>query len=526
MASAPREIELKLEVDPRDLGRIRRRLTQLSVTKPVARTLVSTYFDTATWALYRKHVSFRVRRIGRHYVQTIKSGAGGPTAGLYDRGEWEHSIRGPQPELSRTADTPLGPLLRKGLAASLRPVFKTRIHRTEYRLVNSAAVITADVDHGTVRARSRQCGVCELELELSRGAPAALFKVAAVLGEVAPMHLSVNTKHDRGYELLTRKGGTANASADSVLAPATATAGGAFQTIARACLQQIVANAKAVRAHDSDALHRMRVALRRLRAAIAVFSEVVRDKQSEKIKSELHWIEGALGPARDLDVFIADVAGPLHARHSHNRGLKRAYRNLKQRRALLYTQVDASLQSERFRHLELELARWIEAGLWVTTQADSVRRRRNQPVKRLAAKAIARRRKKLRKAGSRLAELSTRDRHKLRIRVKKLRYTVEFFSALFPSRKCAKRCRDSLSALVDLQDSLGALNDLVKQRVLSAQGTGATTRPESVLMVAKSTPKLLAASEGLPSQSARRVHLLRRAERAFKRFCDVKPFWK
>ena len=71
----PREIELKLEVDPKDVARLKRRLSQLSVTKPLARTLVSAYFDTARWVLREHRLSLRVRRIGHQYVQTVKSAA-------------------------------------------------------------------------------------------------------------------------------------------------------------------------------------------------------------------------------------------------------------------------------------------------------------------------------------------------------------------------------------------------------------------------------------------------------------------
>ena len=55
----------------------------------------------------------------------------------------------------------------------------------------------------------------------------------------------------------------------------------------------------------------MRVGLRRLRAAIAIFSKVVADTEQDRIKGELKWITTELGPARDLDVFAADVLKPL-----------------------------------------------------------------------------------------------------------------------------------------------------------------------------------------------------------------------
>ncbi len=225
-------------------------------------------------------------------------------------------------------------------------------------------------------------------------------------------------------------------------------------------------------------------------------------------------------------MFIADVVGPLHRRHGHEREVSRVCNNFARRRRLLYKHVAAALQSKRFRQLELNLARWIELGPWLTSGTPAVCSRRNQPVIRLAAKAIARRRKKLKKAGRHMAELNRTERHKLRIRAKKLRYAIEFFSALFPERKHAKRCRNALSALVDLQDSLGALNDLGKQRVLSGHGTaGAATGGDSLTETAP-LPKALAAGVSQRTQGAHVAQLLRKVESAFDQFCAVKPFWK
>src|SRR5689334_19236401 len=122
----PREIELKLEMKPTDAARIQSRLNHLCGRKPRSQTLVSVYFDTPHWTLHEHGLSLRVRRIGRRYVQTVKS-VGGPMAGLYDRAEWEHEIRGPHPDLSWTTKTALGPLQGENVVKTLRPVFYTRI---------------------------------------------------------------------------------------------------------------------------------------------------------------------------------------------------------------------------------------------------------------------------------------------------------------------------------------------------------------------------------------------------------------
>ena len=96
-------------------------------------------------------------------------------------------------------------------------------------------------------------------------------------------------------------------------------AGEAFRAIARNCLRQIIANEPVMCAGRAEGLHQMRIGLRRLRAAIAIFADVVGDEDQKKIKSELKWITQELGPARDLDVFAADVLEPLRASHPERR---------------------------------------------------------------------------------------------------------------------------------------------------------------------------------------------------------------
>lgn len=524
MTLAPREIELKLEVAPTAVSGIKRQLSQVCANKPSARTLVSVYFDTPRWTLRKHGMSLRVRRVGRQYVQTLKCAAA-PTAGFYDRAEWEHATTGPKPELSWMAKPALGALSHEGLAKSLRPVFQTRVRRTEYRLARSGAVISAALDHGTVRAGSRHCVLCELELELSSGSPGALFSVANALGRNAGTRLCIKTKADRGYELLRKMASTAPAPRSLEASP-TSTAGEAFQTIARGCLRQLIANQDAVLASDGEALHRMRIALRRLRTAIRVFSAVVVDSEWSRVKSELRWLAGQLGPARDLDVFIADVVGPLREHHAHDREVTRICRAFGLRRARVYRVLGASIRSQRYRHLELELARWIEVGPWVTCRSGSAPRCRDRPVTLLAAKALTRWRKNIKKAGRRLSRLSHRQRHRLRIRGKRLRYAVEFFSGLFPGRKRAKRYGEILSALTDLQDSLGALNDLARRGALSSHHAPVTGSKGGPLTEIAPISKAIAMRASLATQGPRVGQLLNTAKRAYKRFRDVKPFWE
>src|SRR2546423_3830893 len=114
MHGAPREIELKLELDPSDATRIKRHLSRRSKNPKGARQkLVSVYFDTPDLRLRQNGLSLRVRRAGGKHTQTIKN-TNGSAAGLFDRAEWEQDIAGPLPDLAAAKKTGLEPLLNGG----------------------------------------------------------------------------------------------------------------------------------------------------------------------------------------------------------------------------------------------------------------------------------------------------------------------------------------------------------------------------------------------------------------------------
>ena len=150
-----------------------------------------------------------------------------------------------------------------------------------------------------------------------------------------PLRLEVKTKAERGYALLEGEGLKVEKAAEIDIPPKMP-AGEAFRAIARNCLRQIIANEPVMCAGRAEGLHQMRIGLRRLRAAIAIFADVVGDEDEKKIKSELKWITQELGPARDLDVFAADVLEPLRASHPSDAGLTLTQRNFEAKRKEAY----------------------------------------------------------------------------------------------------------------------------------------------------------------------------------------------
>jgi inorganic triphosphatase YgiF len=521
MRGAPREIELKLELNPSDATRIKRHLSRRAKSVKGARQkLVSVYFDTPDLRLRQNGLSLRVRRVGSKHTQTIKN-TNGQAAGLFDRAEWEQDIAGPLPDLASAKNTGLEPLLN-GEAASLRPTFETRIERSQYHLTSHGSRIEVALDQGEVDTGDCRLPVCELELGLAHGEPAELFRLARTLGEVAPLRLSVKSKSDRGYELAGNGAGAVEKAADVHLTAAMPTAE-AFRAIARTCLKQVVANEAPMVAGDGEALHQMRIGLRRLRAAISTFSSVVADGECERVKAELRWISRKLSPARDLDILVAEVLAPLHQQHADDAGVAGLYRNFRRRRASAYRRAAAAVQSPRFRAMALQTAEWIEAGRWSTDEDDLLRVRREQPISVLAADELARRRKKIRKQSKLLAELSAPERHALRIRAKKLRYAIEFFAEVFPGNKKSKRCKAALSTLKELQDALGALNDIATRETLAARMAHAGSRTSKRR---EARERAFAAGVIFGSQDAHVQGMLDKAAAASAQFLKIKPFWQ
>jgi CHAD domain-containing protein len=258
-------------------------------------------------------------------------------------------------------------------------------------------------------------------------------------------------------------------------------------------------------APHADAVHQMRVALRRLRAAIGLFKEVVDDHQRVGIGQELKWMAGELGKARDLDVFIAKVLEPAQAEHGRDKAFKELVAAYRHRRDRAYQDVERTIRSTRFLGSALEAAAWIETGDWLSDDRKSARQRRREPVEDLAEGELARRWKKIRKRAKHLERLTPEERHQVRIDFKKLRYASEFFTGLYRRNGARKRRKNAVAVLEELQERLGDLNDI-------AVGAGMEGAP--------------AAQAIHQEQLARVPDLLADARRQYEAFAELEPFWE
>src|SRR3954454_13138898 len=268
--STPKEIEIKLELSPATLPRLKR-IPLLRAPKGATRRSaeVSVYFDTDKHKLRKKGLMLRVRRIGNRYIQTIKATG---KSGLCERDEWESGIASAEPDLDLARGTALEALVGRRLRRRLKPMFETRVARTVYPLSTSTGEIEFTVDRGTIAAGDRSAPLCEIELELKRGSQAELFNVARELIQAVPARLEFRSKSQRGYELLDDKG-DAPLTAELVDLVAGISTRDGFKAIGRACWRQIVGNGPALLKGDPEGVHQMRVGLRRLRAALSLFAD-------------------------------------------------------------------------------------------------------------------------------------------------------------------------------------------------------------------------------------------------------------
>lgn len=511
-----KEIELKLEVPPESLGGI----ADIPAFRPLAdgaktETEISVYFDTDRQKLRRNGVMLRVRRSGDRRLQTIKAAT---DSWVLERDEWECEIPGDTPDLDLARGTALEPLLGRKLERQLKPVFATKVQRRSCSLADDHHAVEITLDKGRIDAGQRSQPLCEVELELKRGPQEILFDLARKLVDAIPAQLALESKSERGYALVEGHG-VAPVKAARVELRAEMNARDGFRAISRACLRQIVGNVPALRAGDAEGVHQMRVGLRRLRAAISLFADILTGPQTEGVKRELRWLARALAPARELEVLVRRVIDPAKQRRIRGKGLARIAQDIGRQHAEALEHAQDAVESGRFRRLLIELAAWIETGQWRKPQDKLASSRGEAPIAEFAAAELARRWKKLRKRGKALPKLDPRRRHKLRIQGKKLRYAGEFFASLFSGNKAARRRKILLARLEDVQDCLGDLNDIVvHERLMTARaGLGRHRRADR--------RRVFAAGLLTGLEDARFETVLARAGEACAKLIKAKPFW-
>jgi len=253
----------------------------------------------------------------------------------------------------------------------------------------------------------------------------------------------------RGYVIPTRVNlGPTTVSAGSTI-------GGVADAVIRRQLGTILAHEAGTRlGEDVEELHDMRVATRRLRAALDIFKEILPPHYGA-LMPELAWLAQVLGGVRDLDVQLQrlEAAPEWHGLWSTAQTgtspideLREVFLQERERaRAILLQALD----SPRYERLTTGLAALAQQGPAQRSAAGHL------PATAVAPELVERRHRAAVKAARRARRSGEADDfHRLRIRCKKLRYTLEFVADVYgePATQFIRR-------MARLQDLLGGLQD-------------------------------------------------------------------
>lgn len=451
------ETELKLAARARDLPAVRRALEAMAAepgTAPRASRarLVSTYYDTPDRALARRGSSLRVRHQGRKFVQTVKAVPLPGDSGLA-RGEWEDRVKGEQPDPLAARS---GPFLSPDIAGRLQPLFRTEVSRVTIPLAPEPATrIEAAIDRGRISNGDNTPPepISEVELELKSGEPTALYDVALKLLDVAPLRLERRSKSERGYRLAAREAAPPKAvHAQPVELYAGLTGDAVLRRIGRACLDHVLRNEDAVRVGNPEGIHQMRVAVRRLRAILSAFGPLLPPDQRRWASGELRWLGSALGDARNLDVFASELLRPARDALPDASEFERMALAVERRRQAAHAEVVRAIASTRYTETLLALMRWLDGDDWHAEGGQAVR----EPIEVLAPVLLDRCRAQAEKRAADFPKQKTKQRHRLRIALKKLRYAAELLGGLYDDAPV----KQFIQRLKRLQDDLGDANDV------------------------------------------------------------------
>lgn len=200
---------------------------------------------------------------------------------------------------------------------------------------------------------------------------------------------------------------------------------------------------------DPEELHHMRVAGRRLRAAIALFRGAL-PVRAVRFRDELGWVAQSTGPVRDLDVELEHLKSWPDVGTGEVPDSLPALRDLLEReRERARADLLKALDSPRYGRLLDGMSGFLAAGPLRRSPASRA------PIVSMGPDLIRRRYRAVRRAGDRIGEAATAvDYHRLRIRTKRLRYALEFLSGVYRGGS-----EPLIERLMALQSLLGMQQD-------------------------------------------------------------------
>jgi CHAD domain-containing protein len=288
----------------------------------------------------------------------------------------------------------------------------------------------------------------------------------------------------------------------------------AFRLTLLQCQWHIAANISAVvEAREIEGLHQMRVGFRRLRVAFTSFGKHFRNTELDTLKDRARRMAENLGPARDLDVFTEELLEPAAKANGAVESFELLRSRANDARRTAWDFAVTHVLSPSFATFMGDLNSAVERRIWLDHSKDHAAF--DMPAQDMAAKVLNGRLKMAKKKAKSLSDGSDEQIHQLRIALKKLRYTGEFFSPLYEKDEV----EEFGERLSKMQDSLGAVHDVVVARETLARLTaGANDHSDSGIS--------FAAGIVYGWHLDRATHIFKKSVKRWKKFSRTEPFWK
>ena len=420
-------------------------------------TQVDLYLETDDWRFRRAGYALRIRRIGRRRAgeATLKGleSALSREAGLARRREVSEALPEPDPKALLGSAGPTGARVRAVAGRKrLLPLFEVRTRRRTFA-VTAGGLPPAELAVDETAIHPPDGGppvrLKRIELEAPPESVDALAPFVERLREACALQPAGLSKYEAGLLSADLRPAPAERFGSAAIEPGM-TIGAVALAVLRRQFSILLAREPGTRLGDDiEELHDMRVASRRLRAALSLFREVL-PEDVLALEDELRWVGRALGAVRDLDVQLVQLDEWLDAVEGDDRAALAKLRSLlvEQREAARAEMLEA-LDSRRYEAVVSRFGRALRARRAARPGPAA------EPALAVAPDLIERRFRSVRKLGSRLGSGSPPEAyHRLRIRCKRLRYALEFLGDLYPGET-----RPLVRRLVAVQDLLGLHQD-------------------------------------------------------------------
>lgn len=419
------------------------------------------HFDTPAGALWQRGIALYLRKCGRAGPILGVKTPSAPTDGLFSPIAIEVRSRSLRPDLSLFDEDMAADLERLVDDQPLEARFETQIRRRAAQVDAGRSRIEVACDEGAIVAGGRRVALARVELTLKAGGAGDLYDLALHLAEECALRLDVASEAEQGFALASPEEPMA------VKAKPLSFATGlnlddAVLVVITNTLAHFVANRAILHASEQpEAIHQMRIALRRLRAALTLFRHALPGAELEALRGEARQIAAGLAPARECDVFRASAtAGPL-AHPDRPPDCEKLLAAVADRRSAAYRDARLLLDEPGTTRFVLKVQSFLARRAWRNARSGAELALLARPAKAFARKSLDRLLARALKRGRKLSERSDADRHDLRIALKNLRYAAEFFGVLFDGRRAISHY---VAAVSELQDLLGAHNDVVSAR--------------------------------------------------------------